>query len=83
MAGVVFTKDFGDILVEVDGKTNQIRVVGPKRFVEGIDWDGVMDSARLLAVNSPSAYMAIALAVQMKYAAWKGTQSILALGRVG
>ncbi len=71
-----FNKNFGDIEVTIqqDGQTS---VRGPQKFVEGIDWDGVQDTARLFACHTDP-YMAIALAIQMKYAAWHGTKVTLA-----
>jgi len=76
MKEITFTKNFGAITVTIDGNNGQITVQGPKAYIEGINWDSIYESARILGPHAASSYMAIALAVQMNYAAWHGLQSL-------
>lgn len=75
-----FSHDFGDIAVSITGPMDEasVQVRGPAEFVKNIDWDAVYSTARLFAAHSDGGCMAIALAVQQKYAAWHGTQVTLA-----
>lgn len=74
-----FHHNFGDIAVSITGPMEQasVQIRGPREFVERIDWDAVYSTARLFGAHTNSC-MAIALAVQQRFAAWHGTQVTLA-----
>lgn len=74
MTGTTFTKNFGAITVTVD-TDGQITVRGPQAYIADINWASIRESTRLFT-SYTSRYMALALAVQMNYAAWAGLRSI-------
>jgi hypothetical protein len=78
--GLNFHQDFGDIAVSITGPMDQasVQVRGPAEFVKNINWDAVYSTAQLFAAHTDGSCMAIALAVQQKFAAWHGTQVTLA-----
>ena len=80
----MFYKDFGSVAVRISGPHDdaKVEVIGPRAFTDQVDWERVYDTARLFASHTDSPYMAVALAIQQRFAAWEGTQDVLArLGR--
>ena len=69
--------DFNTITVYVKAATGDVRVRGPQAFTDAIVWDDVSRTAALFAAHSPTPAHAVAVAIQMKFAAWEGTQDIL------
>lgn len=79
MANANFHHDFGSIKVHITGPFNDatVSVEGTKEFVNGINWERAYDSAKLFAAHTDSPFMAVALAIQMQYAAWDGFRHTL------
>lgn len=75
-----FYKDFGSITVSITGPIDNARtqIRGPVEFIKTLDWDSVYSTAALFASHTDEPCMAIALAIQQKYAAWHGAQVTLA-----